>query len=212
MNATQDQNSAAPMSLYELKPRFQQLLRPAVGALARLGVTANQVTLLAAAISLLIGFALCWFSHISVLFLALPVWLLVRMAFNAVDGMLAREHGQQSKLGAYLNELTDVVSDSALYLPLAFVAPFQWSALMLFILLAALTEMAGILGQTVGASRRYDGPLGKSDRAFVVGALGFWIAIGSPLPPSLWLLPWALSLLCAITVVNRVRKGLHEAP
>ena len=37
------------------------------------------------------------------------------MAFNAIDGMLAREFGQKSRLGAYLNELTDVVSDAALY-------------------------------------------------------------------------------------------------
>ncbi len=39
----------------------------------------------------------------------LPVWMLLRMALNAVDGMLAREFGQQSRLGAYLNELSDVV-------------------------------------------------------------------------------------------------------
>ena len=37
-------------------------------------------------------------------------------------------------------------------------------------------------GPTVGASRRYDGPLGKSDRAFVFGALGLWVALGGPLP------------------------------
>ncbi len=47
------------------------------------------------------------------------------MAFNAIDGMLAREHNQQSKLGAFLNELTDVVSDAALYLPFALVRAVQ---------------------------------------------------------------------------------------
>ena len=36
------------MSIYELKPRFQGLLRPMTGALARSGVTANQVTIAAA--------------------------------------------------------------------------------------------------------------------------------------------------------------------
>ena len=49
--------------------------------------------------------------------------MFLRMAFNAIDGMLAREFGQQSALGAFLNELTDVVSDAALYLPFAFVGP-----------------------------------------------------------------------------------------
>ena len=32
-------------------------------------------------------------------------WLFVRMALNAIDGMLAREHGQKSALGGILNEL-----------------------------------------------------------------------------------------------------------
>ena len=57
-------------------------------------------------------------------FLLIPVWLLVRMALNAIDGMLAREFGQKSGLGAYLNEIGDVVSDAALYAPFALVAPF----------------------------------------------------------------------------------------
>ena len=47
------------------------------------------------------------------------------MALNAIDGMLAREFNQKSRLGGYLNEITDVVSDAALYLPFAFVAPFN---------------------------------------------------------------------------------------
>ena len=31
----------------------------------------------------------------------------------------------------------------------------------------------------VGASRRYDGPMGKSDRAFVFGALGLWVGLAT---------------------------------
>jgi len=58
-------------------------------------------------------------SGVTWLFLFVPVWFFVRMAFNAVDGMLAREFGQASKLGAYLNELGDVVADTALYAPFA---------------------------------------------------------------------------------------------
>ena len=36
---------------------------------------------------------------------------------------------------------------------------------------AVLTEFCGVLARALGATRRYDGPIGKSDRAFVVGAL-----------------------------------------
>ena len=48
--------------------------------------------------------------------LGLPIVLALRMALNAADGMLAREHGQASPLGFYLNELGDIISDAALYL------------------------------------------------------------------------------------------------
>jgi len=47
------------VSIYALKPRFQALLRPLAAALPRSGVAANQVT----------------------------VWMFVRMALNAFDGM-----------------------------------------------------------------------------------------------------------------------------
>lgn len=60
------------MTLYALKPRFQQLLRPLVGRLAAAGVTANQVTVLAAVLSLALGAALvAWHAH-RLLFLAIP--------------------------------------------------------------------------------------------------------------------------------------------
>ena len=61
-----------------------------------------------------------------------------------------------------------------------------------------------------GASRRYDGPMGKSDRAFVFGTLGLVVGIGVPV--SVWLnWVWAgMVLLIAITIVNRVQKGLAE--
>lgn len=199
------------VSLYRLKPRFQALLRPLVRRLHAAGLTANQVTVAACALSVALGLGLFAAAPAHAWFALVPAWMLLRMALNAIDGMLAREHGQRSTLGAYLNELTDVLADAALYLPFAAIAPFQPFWVGVVVLLAACSEMAGVLGQAVGASRRYDGPMGKSDRAFVFGALGAWVASGWPLPDALaWVLP-AVALLTAWSVVNRVRAGLAEA-
>lgn len=195
------------VTLYDLKPRFQALLRPLVRTLADAGVTANQVTLLACAVSVAIGIAI-WIFAAPALFLLLPVWLFARMALNAVDGMLAREFGQKSDLGAYLNELTDVIADAALYLPFALVAPFAPAWVVIVVLLATLTEMAGAIGPMIEAPRRYDGPVGKSDRALIFGALGLWVGLQLPLPGWIaWLMP-LLALLLALTIINRVRAGL----
>lgn len=198
------------MSIYALKPRFQALLRPLTRALFAAGVTANQVTLLACLISVALGLGLAWRPEPAG-FLLIPLWMFLRMALNAIDGMLAREFGQKSKLGAYLNELTDVVSDACLYLPFAVLPHFSPLGVGVVIALSICTEYAGVLGLMVGASRRYDGPFGKSDRAFVFGALA--LAVGLGLQPAAWLDPLfpVLAVLCAWTVVRRIRAGLAEA-
>ena len=51
------------MSIYALKPKFQNLLRPLVRQLAAISVTANQVTLIACLLSILLGVVLALFPH-----------------------------------------------------------------------------------------------------------------------------------------------------
>jgi CDP-diacylglycerol--glycerol-3-phosphate 3-phosphatidyltransferase len=198
------------MSIYALKPRFQALLRPLVRALHGAGATANQVTLFACAISLAVGAAVALNADDRRWFLLIPVWFFLRMAFNAIDGMLAREHAQRSLLGAYLNELTDVVSDAALYLPFAFLPGANPLMLGVVVLLSAVSEMTGVVGAALGASRRYDGPMGKSDRAFVFGALGLLLGLG--VVPGVWLTIAlaGIGLLVCLTIVSRIRRGIAE--
>lgn len=199
------------LTLYALKPRFQALLRPLVGRLAASGVTANQVTVAAAAVSVALGLLLGTSgAERPALFLLLPGWLALRMALNAVDGMLAREFDQKSRLGAFLNELGDLVSDAALYLPFAVLAPFAPGWVAAVVVLAIVGEAAGILGQTIGADRRYDGPLGKSDRALAFGALGLWAGV-APMPDAVgWVMP-VMAVLVTVGTVNRVRRALAQA-
>lgn len=198
-------------SIYQLKPRFQALLRPTVQRLHVRGVTANQVTLAAAGVSVLLGALVAAFGGYLWLFALIPLWMLLRMALNAIDGMLAREFDQQSTLGAYLNELCDLVADSALYLPFAVLPDVSTLWVVLVTLLALLVEYAGVMGPLVGAGRRYDGPMGKSDRALVFGVLGAGVATG--LLPLDWLdtLFLLIAALLVWTLANRVREGLAEA-
>lgn len=198
------------ISIYQLKPRFQGLLRPSVAMLAARGLTANTVTMATMVISLILGTWLFVAGPAQPsLFLLLPLWMFLRMALNAVDGMLAREFGQKSDLGAYLNELTDVFSDAALYLPFVLVAPLGWGSVGSIIFLAAVSEMAGALGPMVGAPRQYDGPMGKSDRAFLFGALGLWLGLAGSLPAWIfWLFPAAATAIL-LNIFNRIRSGLE---
>src|SRR5579871_1022552 len=155
-----------PRTLYQLKPAFQTLLRPATKALRDSGVTPNQITISAVALSVSTGVILATNSHRLRLLLLLAPVLFLRMALNAIDGMLAREFGMESPSGAILNELGDVISDTALYLPLALGWGFSPILITLIVIIAVICEMSGALGLPTG-TRRHEGPMGKSDRAFI---------------------------------------------
>jgi CDP-diacylglycerol--glycerol-3-phosphate 3-phosphatidyltransferase len=198
-------------SLYDLKPRFLRLLRPIVDRLAAVGATPNQVTVAAALLSIATGAAIATRPASRWPLLLLPAVLLVRMALNAIDGLLARAHALRSRLGAILNELGDVVSDAALYLPLALVPGVGAAAVVAVVVLAVISEVAGLAAVQVGAARRYDGPMGKSDRALWLGALA--LAVGAGIDPAGWAEPalWAIAALLGVTIVNRVRGALGAA-
>lgn len=197
-------------SIYDLKPAFQGLLRPLTGALARRGVTPNQVTLAGVALSGAAGALVAAFPAARWPLVLLAPVLVARMALNAIDGMLAREHGKRSALGAMLNELGDVVADAALYLPLGLVPGFDAGLVVGVVVLAIVAEMAGVVCAQIGASRRYDGPLGKSDRAFVFG--GVALLVGAGVPPGGWVrtVLLAMLVLLGVTVFQRARNGLRE--
>ena len=165
-------------TLYDIKPAFQNLLRPLAAGLVMTGATANMVTIAAALLSIATGVLIARYHAFPNIFWLMPLTLLLRMALNAIDGMMAREFGHKSALGMYLNELTDAVSDAALILPFALLAPFPAWGVVLFAVIAVLTEYAGALGVMAGGARRYDGPLGKSDRALALGVIAALLALG----------------------------------
>jgi len=198
------------MTIYDLKPAFQRLLRPICSSLAKHGVTANQVTILAITLSFLTGTAVWVFDAARWTLFLIPAMLFVRMALNAIDGMLAREHNMSTALGAVLNELGDVASDVALYLPFAVIPDVPNVLLVLVVVLAVFTELTGVIAVQIGAQRRYDGPMGKSDRAFVFGILALLIGAGVPTGRWLTFVFGALLLLAVLTIVNRAHRALKE--
>lgn len=197
-------------SVYQLKSRFQSILRPVVGKLAENHITANQVTVFALLISAAQSLWMVMGRDSNYPWLFLPFLLFIRMALNAIDGMLAREHNMKSKLGAILNELADVISDTLLYLPFALIAGiYSWAAVIIC-LLAIISEMTGVIGVQIGGTRRYDGPMGKSDRAAVFGLSGF--LFGAGIINISWLnnIFFVMILLLIATIYNRASHSLKE--
>lgn len=197
-------------TIYQLKPLFQKLLRPIVQHSAKIGITPNQVTIGALILSIATGLAIYLSEFAQWSLISLPVVLFLRMALNAIDGMLAREHNMKTPIGAILNEVSDVVSDTALYLPFAFMQNTSSILVILFVVTSIIGELTGTVGVQVGGFRRNDGPMGKSDRAFVFGIIG--ILLGFGLKAGLWF-DFVMAVLVALTFVtifNRGRNALKE--
>lgn len=199
------------ISVYKLKPKFQQLLTPVLLFLHKNKITANQITISSILLSVIIGI-LFWNADISKwFFLSLPIGLLVRMALNALDGMMARKFNQTSKLGEVLNEVGDIVSDVIIFFPLIKFQPESLYLIVIFIVLSVINEFAGLMGKVTGKERRYDGPMGKSDRALIIGLYGLLMFFGVAISGiSVYISALLIGLLLISTYI-RLKKSLHEA-
>ncbi len=159
------------ISVYSIKPKFQQLLRPILEILYKMGCTANAITVASILLSLILGVIFWFYADNSWAFLVIPFGLLLRMALNALDGMMARTYNMQSKLGEILNEIGDVVSDIFIFFPLIKLPFINVYLLFAFIVLSVINEFSGVLAKAISGERRYDGPMGKSDRALCIGLM-----------------------------------------
>jgi CDP-diacylglycerol---glycerol-3-phosphate 3-phosphatidyltransferase len=198
-------------SLYQIKPAFQRLLTPVLDWCLTKGVSANALTGAALLLSAVAG-ALVLLTHgAGWVLLLYPVIILVRMALNALDGLVARRTGTSSKGGMIFNEAADLASDAVMYLPLIVVPGLSPLAVVAFTLSGFVAEGAGLLRLARDGQRAYHGPLGKSDRAAAIGIIAVLSvafpasAIGS------WLL-WLLVVLHLVTAGNRLTARLEPVP
>ena len=193
------------ISVYQIKPYFQALLKPLMVGLNKIGMTPNSLTILGILLSISLGFN-CYQNYTDQnSFLILPIGLFIRMMLNALDGMMARTYQLESKLGAVLNELGDIISDVAIFYPLYLFFNVQLEVVLLFIFLSILNEMAGILSLALIQERRYDGPMGKSDRALLIGLLSLLLYFGVPLKNYLL---YILLVACVLLILSTVKRCL----
>ena len=159
------------ISVYKLKPKFQKLLQPLLLLLKRMGVSPNHITVFTIIFSIIIGYILFLGIQDRFWFLIVAVGLFLRMMLNALDGMMAKQFNLESKLGEILNEIGDVISDIAIYFPFIYFESIKSEYVIIFIFLSIINEFCGVLAKLISGTRRYDGPMGKSDRAFLVGVI-----------------------------------------
>lgn len=198
------------ISVYNLKPKFQQLIKPLMEFLHKRNFTPNHITFFALLGSVFTGI----YTYIDdgwIYLIVVPIYLFVRMALNAIDGMMARTFNQQSSLGELLNELGDVLADLAIFYPLLlkFGMDRHPKITVFFIALMIINEFVGVLGKAMGGARRYEGPMGKSDRALFFGLLCIMLLVFPMIKQWIIYLIILVMLAMLISTLIRIKNALN---
>ena len=205
------------MALYDVKPRFRAVLQGMMPALR--AVHPDWITLWGLLCSLLAAALFQTAEAARWPFLVIPVLLLLRIVFNALDGMVAQATGKARAFGEVLNEMADRLSDLAILLGIAVssLSSLPWGVAAS--LPVVLSSYVGVLGKAVGAGRQYGGILGKADRMLYLGlacVAAFFVGnpvvmASGPLTLRLFdLLLAAFAVLALLTTAQRV-GAIHRA-
>ena len=196
--------------LYSFKGRFQNFAE----RLAHFSLTANHATFggaffsAATAASFYIGLRV-----FSCALLLVPFCLFLRLIMNALDGLLARAHGNASATGEILNELSDVVGDTVCYGVLFFVFPELHGEVSGVLLAIWFAEFVGVLGKSLpGGKRRQESVAGgKPERAVLFGGFAIAYFIHPLEVQSVRLFLCLLAFLTILTGLRRIQMAIREA-
>lgn len=197
------------ISVYNLKKRFQNLLMPLCEKMNSLGITPNQITIGTMIGSIIFSLLFYKFSEYRILFLIVPLFFLKRMALNALDGMIANRFNKKTNLGIFINEIGDIVADTVFFFCFFSVLNINMVLSMLFIFLGILSEYTGITAMQVDGKRHFEGPMGKSDRAFFISLLSIFIFFRLDNKYIEYFIILGIGLLF-LTIYNRIKSSLKN--
>lgn len=199
------------ISIYNLKKKFQNLLMPLCEKMNSLGMTPNQITIGTMIGSIIFSLLFYKFSEYRILFLIVPLFFLKRMALNALDGMIANKFNKKTNLGVFLNEIGDIVADTVFFFCFFSALNVNTVLSMLFIFLGILSEYTGITAMQIDGKRHFEGPMGKSDRAFFISLLSIFIFFRLDNEYVEYFIILGIILLF-LTIYNRIKSSLKKIP
>lgn len=179
------------------------LVHPTVRALARLGVTPNQVTVGAALLGVGAGLMMAGGMRGP----AIIAWLASRL-LDGIDGILARHTGSKSAFGGYLDITLDMAAYSAMLFGFWVLHPeagWAWPAILAGYLLVTTSTLAlsSILEQQQvdlpGANRTFKFTPGLAE----AGETSMVYVLLTLLPAWVTPIAWVWAAMCGVTVVQR---------
>ncbi|MCG2785451.1 MAG: CDP-alcohol phosphatidyltransferase family protein [Anaerolineae bacterium] len=199
-----------------ISARNSQYARQISAFLARRGVSPNAISVASMVFAAGAGLSLLAtsssFAH-PIWWVLAPVLIVLRLLANMFDGMVAMETGKTSAHGELFNEVPDRVSDVIIFACAGFAAGSSPHLGYLAAILALFVAYVRALGNHMGVSQLFGGPMAKSQRMFLLAALCLYNAFSPALLQLPSLLTWGLWVIilgCVITIVRRLQRIVME--
>jgi phosphatidylglycerophosphate synthase len=179
-------------------------------AIARTGITPNQISVLGIGFALASGafFYLAGHDKSKLYLFWAAACIQLRLLCNMLDGLVAVENNKKSVYGDLYNEIPDRIEDILIFVGAGYFIPESSWLGWLMALLAVLTAYLRCLGNALGCKAYFLGPQAKQHRMFVltVGAIAQMI-FGFELP----ILRDTLIFIGVGTVITFIRRLAHIA-
>lgn len=177
------------------RERASVITTPIAGAIGRLGIHPNTITLVGMLLQLGVAVVM-GLGHI-----VLGGFLLLAIApVDALDGALARLQGRQTRFGAFLDSTLDRIADAGLIIGL--IAHFLRQAAYTEVALLLVAQVAVLMVSYTRARAEALGfpcKIGLVTRLERILLIGVFCALGLPT-----VMAWMLTVLSVVTVVQRV--------
>jgi phosphatidylglycerophosphate synthase len=162
------------------------LVRTIVRLFAARGISPNSLSLLSFFFAALAGlfFSLSGTStSFNFLLLLAGIFVCLNALMDGLDGILAREIGNASKKGDFLDHVVDRYSDMFIIGGIVLGEYASWQIGVLAIIGVLLSSYMGTQAQAVGLTRMYGGLLGRADRILlIIGATVLTLVYPYPIP------------------------------
>ncbi|GAA0535373.1 CDP-alcohol phosphatidyltransferase family protein [Halorubrum ejinorense] len=194
------------MTLDQYRSVADRLLGPWVSAADRLGLSPDQVSVIAFLVA--VGAAAAFAGGSAVLYAVGALFVLLNGWLDLVDGALARHQGIASDGGDFLDHVLDRYADVAVIAGLT--AGVEAYALGFAAVTGVLlTSYLGTQIQAVGIGREYGGLLGRADRLALIGIVGVVAAVYSaPVVAGLNVVGLLLALFAVVGHLTAVQRFL----
>jgi phosphatidylglycerophosphate synthase len=144
-----------------------------------------------------------------------PLWVIaaaslviLRLACNALDGMVATDTNTARPLGQVYNEFADRIGDVAVLIAVTVRADLVWLGLAA-IVLTLLSSHMGTLAASAGGTRQYIGVMGKADRMILL-ALAAVVALFLDQSQVFSVYLTVVAVGCLLTLFQRTRAVRRE--